>query len=267
MSHHLNLVLHCGGQSISRADLARVPTPDPTDSFRPMPHHEYVNMVQDELENFGLRVVEEAHGVTHVGDGGKAQPGNYFGMFQVEGPMLKYGDHSTVIGLRGSHIKRLSRGLALGSGVFVCDNLAFSGEIVIRRKHTKNLLDEELGVRPMIIEAISKLIVLNEHQERRFEEYKSRQMTNGLAEVVMIDSLREGVITPTQLPKVVEQWDNPDHEEFGRNRNGWRMFNAVTEALKGTSPVQLPQRTAKLHRILDEKFEIEPLASEFAAAA
>ena len=79
--------------------------------------------------------------------------------------------------------------------------------------------------------------------------------------------MREKVVTPTQLPKLVEQWDNPDHEEFASARNGWRMFNAVTEALKGTSPIQLPQRTAKLHKILDEKFDIEPLENQLAKAA
>lgn len=272
MSNHLNLVLHCGGEKVERNELAAVATPGATETYQPIAHNDFVDMIQDELENFGLRVTSEAHGLTKTaqnfdGTTDSTYGGNYFGMFQVEGSMLKYEDHSTVIGFRNSHIKRLSAGLALGSGVFVCDNLAFSGEVTIARKHTKYSLHDDFGLRPMIVDAISKLIVLNEHQENRYEEYKRHGMGHGLAEVVMIEALRRKVITPTQLPKLVQQWDTPDHDEFARNKNGWRMFNAVTETLKGTSPVQLPRRTAELHNILDEKFDIEPLANQFALAA
>lgn len=264
--HHLNLILHCGGETVERNELGKVETPEPSGRWHPIGHADFVNMVQDELENFGLRVMSEAHGLTPNRDG--VLGGNYFGMFQIAGKDLEYPDHSTVVGLRNSHIKRLSAGLALGSGVFVCDNLAFMGEITIARKHTKNILgDDSNGIRPLIAESISKLVVANKHQERRFEAYKSGNMSNGQAEVFMIDAFRNGVITPTQLPKVVEQWDTPDHAEFGNNRNGWRMFNAVTEALKGTSPLELPRRTAKLHKLMDETYDIEPLDTELLKAA
>ena len=269
----LKLYLHCGGEKVERHQLADVRTPVGTDTWQPVAHNEYVNMIQDELESKGIRVISEAHGLTRTAknfDGTANEFGfgaNYFGMFQVQSDNLKYEDHSTIIGFRNSHIKRLSANLALGSGVFVCDNLAFSGEIVIGRKHTKNVLHDELGIRPMIIEAISKILIVNEKQEERFEEYKSANLNKGDAEVIMIDALRNKIVKPTQLPKLVQQWDSPDHEEFAKNQNVWRMFNAVTETLKGTSPIELPGRTAKLHSLLDHKLGIEPLDFELKQAA
>nr|MBS0019438.1 hypothetical protein [Gammaproteobacteria bacterium] len=41
-----------------------------------------------------------------------------------------------MVGLRGSYDQTLPRGLAVGSRVFVCDNLAFSGEVTIKTKQT-----------------------------------------------------------------------------------------------------------------------------------
>ena len=47
-------------------------------------------------------------------------------------------DYAYVLGLRNSHDKRFPAGLAVGASVFVCDNLSFSGEIKIGRKHTRH---------------------------------------------------------------------------------------------------------------------------------
>jgi len=47
-----------------------------------------------------------------------------------------YGDYTDAVGLRNSHDKSFPIGIAFGSRVFVCDNLAFIGDQVIRRKHT-----------------------------------------------------------------------------------------------------------------------------------
>lgn len=258
----MNLMLHCGGEAVQRSQLIDVATPAATNTWQPVGHAGFVDMVQDELENLGLRVIGEAHGLTKTAkkfDGGldNTYGGNYFGLFEVTGDNVSYDDHTMIVGLRNSHIKRFGAGLVCGSGVFVCDNLAFSGEIQVGRKHTKHIMeDHDNGLRSLIVDGVSKLLVVNQHQEVRFEEYKSKNLTRGEAEVVMIDALRSGVVTSTQLPKVVEQWDNPDHAEFGKNHNGWRMFNAVTEALKGTSPLELPRRTTKLHGLMDKVCEL-----------
>jgi len=45
--------------------------------------------------------------------------------------------HGWAVGLRNSHDKTFPAGLVAGTRVFVCDILAFSGLIQIRRKHTR----------------------------------------------------------------------------------------------------------------------------------
>ena len=41
------------------------------------------------------------------------------------------GDHGLVVGVRNSHDQSFPASIALGSAVFVCDNLSFCGEITI----------------------------------------------------------------------------------------------------------------------------------------
>jgi hypothetical protein len=253
-------MLHCGGEELPRHELANIVTPTATETWRPLPHADFVNMIQDELENQGLRVINEAHGVTRkttkTHGENAVNGGNYFGLFEVRGEAFSYDDRALTFGMRNSHLKRFGGQIVIGDKVFVCDNMCFHGEYSIGHKHTKNILDDKTGIRPRLVDAISKLLVVSKHIEQRYDEYKSKQMSNGLAEVIMIDALRKGVVTSTQLPKVVQQWDTPDHEDFAKHKNGWRLFNGFTEALKGTSPIELPQRTMKLRNIMDRRCEL-----------
>jgi len=47
-----------------------------------------------------------------------------------------------VLGIRNSNNMRFPAGLALGVAPFVCDNLCFSGEVVISRRHTTNVISD-----------------------------------------------------------------------------------------------------------------------------
>lgn len=241
----LNLVLHCGGQQVSRADLGRVALPAATKSHVPVGHDFFVGMVQDILENAGLRVVGEAHGLSSEGQ-------NYFGCLQVAGAHSSTADYSTVVGLRNSHIKWFAAGMVCGSGVFVCDNLAFHGDIVTGRKHTAHMLtDAEEGLRPRMERAMGEVIAKSQIQGRLFEAYKAKELTDRDAEHLMIEMLRKDVISATKMPKLVQQWDTPDHEEFKVGKTAWRLFNAATETLKGVGMAALPGRTKVLHEIVD----------------
>ena len=107
---------------------------------------------------------------------------------------------------------------------------------------------------PFIIdEAISSIKSLKEVQEARYEMYKSRIFKRYEAEHCVIEMLRQGVINTQRVEKVIQQWDAPDHDEFTRTGNSaWRLVNAATESFKGLNLMELPQRTTKLHDLIDE---------------
>jgi hypothetical protein len=53
-------------------------------------------------------------------------------------------------------------------------------------------------------------------------------------------------------PVALAEWRTPRHPDFASDGNtGWRRFNAVTEALKEGSYMDLPRRTQALHGLMD----------------
>ncbi len=86
-------------------------------------------MVKYSLGFYGHEIIREDYGVTPDG-------ARFFGVLSLKS---EYGDYSDTVGLRNSHDKRFPIGISFGSRVFVCDNLAFSGDRVIRRKHTRRM--------------------------------------------------------------------------------------------------------------------------------
>jgi len=242
----MSLIMHMGAQAVERKELSQAVLPVATETHQPISHDYFVNLVQDKLEDVGLRVVEEAHGLQKKGQ-------NYFGMFKLDGAEVSP-DYSLVVGLRNSHIKAFGAGVVAGANVFVCDNLSFSGQVKATRKHTSLILDDLPG---LVTDAIGRVVKLGEFQNQRFEAYKERILKTYEAEHLMIEMLRQGIITSHRLPKLVEQWDTPDHEEFAATgMSAWRMFNAATEALKGSNVVDMTRRTEKLHTLTDQVIEL-----------
>jgi hypothetical protein len=68
----------------------------------------------------------------------------------------------------------------------------------------------------------------------------------------LIRALVARALPVTQIPAALAEWRNPPHPEFAAGeRTGWRLFNAVTEALKEGSYMDLPSRTQSLHGLMD----------------
>jgi hypothetical protein len=140
--------------------------------------------------------------------------------------------------------------LVFGDGVFVCDNLAFHGEIQVGRKHTTNIMRD---LRPLVIEAVGQVRGRAQQQAIRYERYQAVPLTDRLANHAIIEMLRAGVINTQRVEKVVAEYYEPTHPEHLINgaRSVWTLHNAATEALKGVGLATLPARTIKLQQLMD----------------
>ena len=235
-----NLCLHAGAAEVPRVALATVPTPAPTETWRPIPHEEYVRRIEWELPRYGLDVVQEAHALTYDGS-------RYFGLVQVAREGLEHPDYSLVIGLRNSHDKSLPAGLVAGSQVFVCDNLAFSGEVQIARKHTPNIMRD---LPSLVGDALGRLLVMFRTQDERVERYRTTRLSDADAHDLTIKALDSGVVCASKIPELLKEWREPRYQEF-EPRTVWSYFNATTEVLKGALHM-LPRRSQALHKLCDQ---------------
>lgn len=236
----LTLCLSKGGRQILRDELDGIKTPAPTKSWHPIPHASLVSQIQGAIERSGLHVVDQVHALS---------PDNarYFGILGLRNGSNP-ADYSLMLGIRNSHDKSFPAEMVVGSRVFVCDNLAFSGEIRIGRRHTSRI-NEDL---PQLVEsAVGRMGSLRRHQDDRIAAYKETEMTDAQAHDLVIQALDSKIITVTRIPDVIKEWRAPRHPEFAVSKNGWRLMNSFTEIMKDTSIFDRPRTTQALHGLLD----------------
>lgn len=235
----MSLMLHAGGVPATYDDLRGVLTPAGTTTHVPIPHHELVELVRYTLGFFGHEIAEEAHALASDGS-------RYFGLMSLRSP---YSEYTDTLGLRNSHDKSFPIGIAFGSKTFVCDNLAFIGDHVIKRKHTVKAKKELPGlvtdiIRPLQDQRIS--------QNRKLLAYQGAELTDQVADHAILEMYRQDIIGVQRIADVVEQWERPTHDWGGRT--AWRLFNAATFALSG-KVAERPDLTKQLHQVIDGTFE------------
>ncbi len=241
-----DLMLHRGGQLVNLAELDLIKVPAKTDSYEPVSHYHLADkmktMSQDLLTDYAIKNEQYA----------LARDGNQ--MFAI----LNFSKNgNTEMGLsvafRNSYDKSMSLGIALGASVFVCDNLAMSGDIAIMRKHTKNVWS---GLEDM---AIGNLYKAGKHFNKVIESaerLKALPMNDTQAYQLLGILYGHAVVSVRQMPVVVDNWLKPPHEDF-RPRNQWSFFNAVTEALKTCPPISTMEKHRQAYaEVVDADFTI-----------
>ena len=92
-------------------------------------------------------------------------------------------------------------GSFVGSAVFVCGNLAFSGEIKIARKHTRFVVRDLPG---LVSGAVGQLSDRWHAQAQRIDAY-GRQLTDVQAHDLIVRALDNRAITITQVPAILKE--------------------------------------------------------------
>lgn len=232
----MTLMLHAGAQPVDYDGLLSLPIPEATDTHVPIPHVAVVQMVKYSLGFFGHEIVGEDYGVTPDG-------ARFFGVLSLRS---EYGDYTDTVGLRNSHDKRFPIGISFGSRVFVCDNLAFSGDQVIKRKHTANAKRDLPG---LVAEVVEPLRDQRMRQAAMFDSYRRRAMLEYEVDQAIMQLYRRGVINVTRIADVLDAYENPPHD-WGPDPTAWKLFNATTFALAGRV-AEDPTITGRLHQVID----------------
>jgi hypothetical protein len=231
----MTLMLHAGAKECDYDGLRALTTPEATATHVPIPHFRVVDLMKSTLAMYGHDVTEEHYGVTE-------DAARFFGVLSLKSP---YGGYEDTVGLRNSHDKRFPIGVGFGSRVFVCDNLAFISDHVIKRKHTANAKRDLPG---LVGELIEPLAIEREKQHQTFLTYQRTELTELHADHAIMTMYRKGVINVQRIADVAEQWEKPSHDWGGQT--AWRLFNATTFALTG-KVVENNDLTPRLHKIID----------------
>jgi hypothetical protein len=236
-----DLMLHAGGRLVTLDELTACKTPLPEGRWHPVSHVQVLSSVKETLRGAGYVIKAEKYGLAREGGA------RFFGVLDLETPLAQGVGLS--VGVRNSWDKSFPLGFAAGSRVFVCDNLAFRSELLVRRKHTLNGM-KAFGT--AISHAVASLTSFKEAEELRIRRMAEMELTPAQASHVILTAYRRAVISSLQLPFVCREWEEPRHDDF-KPRTAWSLFNAFTEVLRPravTAPQQFVAATIRLNGLM-----------------
>mgnify|MGYP001101003713 CR=1 FL=1 len=234
------LVLHCGAKPVTVEELAHFQAPSPLGRWFPLSHSHVLAVVTNTLTEAGYSIVKQQLGVLRDGS-------RFFGTLDLASPVTE--GVSLAVGIRNSVDKSFPLGFCAGSRVFCCDNLSFRSELLVQRKHT---IHGERDFTRRMFDAVASLDSFKEQEAARTEVLTQTELDDNLADALMLRAFERGIVGTRELPRVLQQWRNPSHEEF-RPRTAWSLLNAFTSGMKERAIAQ-PQHFAvqsiRLHALL-----------------
>jgi uncharacterized protein DUF932 len=212
------LLSHVDTDLVSREQLALVATPTATRSFKPIPHIELVETLDEVLQLNGITIRKEQFALRRDGS-------TLFGVLSLAYKDTE--DGMAALGLRTGNNRQLSLQLVAGMQIFVCDNMAFRGDMIaLNRKHTSGL-----NLKSEIYTAVLRF---QEHFGRltgEIENLKERSLSDTEAKAILHDVFAAGILPVRLLPEASSLYFEPFVDEF-RPRNAWSLHNAFTAVAK-----------------------------------
>src|SRR5207244_2843887 len=223
---------------ITRQELVLIPTPAPTATHKPIPHHE---IVQALVETLGFRHIGVVHDEYAVSTDGMKM----FGILELEAGMTGV---RFSIGLRNANDKSMRLALTVGYRVMVCSNMAFHGDFTpVLAKHSKSF---------SLVDAISigvdRMQRNFEPMRRQIDLWQQSQIADVTAKLVIYEAFIESELeVPKHLARVVhDRYFSPALEEF-QPRTMWSLSNAFTSAFQELDAIPQFKAAAKLGPFLE----------------
>lgn len=219
---HARLIAHCGAKIIERSALQFLETPPAIGRFKPVAHAMLVDALHEELTARGLVVARERYAIQHEGH-------RLFGALDLEArdssaPLTR------ALGLRTANDKSLSLQIAIGLRVFVCDNMAFSGDLIaLKRRHTSGL-DLPLELQRALDRYEQGIIAL----EADVDRMQTIEMTQTAEKTWIYDVFAQKILPVTHFNRVVDTYYNVTAQRYGHTL--WALHNAVTTHIGTMAP-------------------------------
>ena len=219
MNADATLICHRGAREVARDELTRVACPPAEGRWRPVPHSEVLSHAEQSLTDAGYTIDRMSLALS-------SDDARFFGTLTLRTPLSD--GVNLAVGLRSSIDKSISLQWCCGSRVFVCDNLAFTAQTMITRKHTRFGIER---YHDAISKVVSELDDYREYEARRICEMQRRELSDEQAESVLLRAFEVGIIGPHALPVAINEWRKPSFPEFENSKSAWRLYNALTFAL------------------------------------
>jgi hypothetical protein len=202
------LVVHAGGERVTRADLKALPAPEKLGRIhKPIPHFDLVCALEEELAKIGLSVAKEDLAIANEGS-------RIFGVFdlaqnETEKALIAVSDRAErglAMGFRNANDQAFALSVSAGTRVFVCDNMAFTakGAIILHTKHTLHV-----NLHRVVADGMDTLVSYYGDLEKQVQRLKDTTLTAESAKAFLIDAFckERAPLAIKYLPRVWRWYD------------------------------------------------------------
>lgn len=223
-----------GSNKVTEAEVIQVPAVPFTNTFHPV-HHRYVlDAIRSGVVATGLEIVNTEYVLANDGK-------RMFGVWDLSGGSDEL---CWSIGIRNSMDKSMALGVTAGTRVFVCENLAFSGDFVEFRKHTKGLVYDELEF--MAYRAMKKMVANLTKFQAWHEGLKNFALTEWDAKILLVEIMTQSIIPPSNFGRFNDLYFGGVYDP-----TLWGFHEAVTDVLRDKNLLTLPKKNKMLNGVLD----------------
>lgn len=231
-------LLYANSQLGTRESLMAIPPPSGTATWRPIAHADLVLAIDRQLRARGIGIRKEQFAIQREGAR----------LFAVLDLSLESSDEfSAAMGVRTANDRSMALEIAVGIRVFVCDNLAFSGDLIaLRRRHTAKF-DLDADIARAMGRYEGHLLSL-QHTIARLQE---QPLTDEAARLLLFEIFRREVLPIRHFRRVANTYfapaaDMPDVAP----RTVWGLHNACSRAIRDMAPAPAFEATVELGKFL-----------------
>ena len=251
------LMLHCGGKPVTAKELATI-TPasvakangtEYSSTYMPVDHTELVQTVRTEISS----ALGDQFSFRSANYGVRKNGAELFGLLSWKPTVIDNPNFGLDVGIVNSLNYRIPVRFAGGVSVFICDNMALSGDVLYARKHTKNVWDSIMGKIGQLADSASDTYT---KAITDIQQLSKCELQDNRAYEVFGRLYGNKVLTPRMLTAAVKDWHTPRHEQF-EPRSMWSLYNCANEAMKKHNPNRIVEAHKLLHSEMVNCLSIE----------
>jgi hypothetical protein len=228
---------------VSREQLMTIPPPPPTSTWRPIAHGDLVSAIDRQLLVRGITIRKETFAVQREG-------ARLFAVLDLSIESAE--DCCAAMGIRTANDRSMALEIAVGVKVFVCDNLAFSGDLIaLRRKHTA-----KFDLNADISRAVDRYQVHLLALQQTIAAAREDPIADAEAKALIFEAFRDEILPIRYFGQVAETFFNPSVEMTDvQPRTMWGLHNAFTRVVRQMAPAPAFEATTELGKFFGLRAE------------
>jgi len=235
---------HANSELVTREELMAIAPPVGSETWQPIAHGDLVLAIERQLRARGIEIAGEQYAVQRHG-------ARLFAVLDLS--LERTVETCAAMGIRTANDRSMALEIAVGVKVFVCDNLAFSGDLIaLRRRHTTGFdLDADIA------RAMGRYQAHQLTLQQKIAAIQARLIGDDEAKALIFEVFRREILPIRHFKPVAEAYFNPRPEMTDcAPRTLWGLYNALSRAVRAMAPAPAFEATVEFGRFFGLRAEV-----------